>query len=381
MKKLICFTLALVLMLTLVACGSAQNQTPAALDGGQPTESAPSESTTNEATEPEVTEPEVTEPEVTEPEVTEPEGTEPEVTEPEVTEPEVTEPEVTEPEVTKPEGTNPEDTKPEGTKPEGTKPEVTDPKPAEPQKPVVKNEFFNATNYEMVEGQISVKPRHAYWKDGELVVECFVINGESYIVRNVEVSRLVVETPDGEVIADAYFANCHEEDVRYGNWYTHTFVFSREQVLMENANLQTLVVKSTQSWNGIVNEYFNSNDYFYHMGSGSLIQEDPAVAEKKLDVRVRWAYWDNGALKVRLIVANGLDTVATNINVTNLTFTNANGVIATGVVGVLQMEDHTNLSVEPGQYADLEITITDGVLAPDAELISADWSILFGYSR
>ena len=354
MKKLICFTLALVLMLTLVACGSAQSQTPAALDGGQPTESAPSESTTNEAIEPEITEPEITEPEITEPEATEPEVTEPEVTEPAITEPEVT-------------------------KPESTKPEITDPKPVEPQKPVVKNEFLNATNYEMVEGQISVKPRHAYWKDGELVVECFVINGESYIVRNVEVSRLVVETPDGEVIADAYFANCHEEDVRYGNWYTHTFIFSGEHVLMQNADLQELVLKSTLSWNGIANEYFNSNDFFYQMGSGSLKPEDPAVIEKKLDVRVRWAYWDNGALKVRLIVANGLDTAATNINVTNLTFTNANGVIATDVVGVLQMEDHTILSVEPGQYVDLEITIMDGVKAPDAELLSADWSLLFSY--
>ena len=354
MKKLISITLAIVLMLTLAACGSAQNQTPAVSGGGQQTESTPSENPSPESTEPESTEPEVTKPEVTEPEVTEPEVIEPEVIEPKPTEPKPTEPEPTEP-------------------------EITEPQPSEPQKPAVKNEFFNDTNYEMEGEGISVKPRHTYWEDGKLVVECFIINGDAYIVRNVQVNSLMVETPDGDVIAKANFDNCREEDVRYGDWYTHTFIFSPEHVLMPNADLQSLVLKYSLSWNGIANEYFNSNDFFYHMGSGALFQEDPAVIEKKLDVRVRWAYWENGALKVRLIVANGLDTVATNINVTNLAFTNANGVIAMDAVGVLQMEDYTNVSVEPGQYVDLEITIMDGVKAPDADLLSADWSLLFTY--
>lgn len=67
MKKLLALLMALVLVLTLVACG---NDTKAPSNGTEPNE-------------PEVTEPEVTEPEVTEPEVTEPEVTEPEVTEPE----------------------------------------------------------------------------------------------------------------------------------------------------------------------------------------------------------------------------------------------------------------------------------------------------------
>lgn len=349
LTRMIAAVLAMLLVFSCVACGK---------DAESPETSAnPSQGTTAPATEPQD---EPTELSVTQP--TEPESpSDPQ--EPEVpTDPDTPD----EPETPM----NPES--PSEPKPPVEQEKPTEPKPTEP---ATKNEYFNDTNYEMEEGKIAVKPRHVYWKNGKLVAECFVINGESYIAQNICVTNLVVETPDGKVIAEGYFDYTHEEEVRYGSWYIQTFTFPTEKVRIKDADLQGLVLKEGTSWNGRSNEYSNPDTYDYPLDRGQLDNDDPAMLEKKVDVRVRWAYWKDGMLNVRLMVANGLDVTATNINVTKLTFTNADGVIASDSFGILQAEDYTAVTIEPGRFVDVDIVI--GEEGSNNELINAQWDIQF----
>lgn len=351
LTRMIAMMLAVLMLISCAACG---NDTPGSTDNESVT-TAPTTESAQGSTEPEKlpSAPDATNP--SEPTI---EGTEPSEPATTPTEPEVPVTQPTEPEapVTKP-----------------TEPET--PIQPDPPAPVVKNEYFNDTNYEMEEGKIAVRPRHVYWKDGKLVAECFVINGESYITQNICVTNLAVETPDGKVIAKSYFDYTHEEEVRYGSWYIQTFTFSEEKVLIKDADLRSLVLKEGTSWNGRSNEYSNPDTYNYPLDRGQLDNDDLTMLEKKVDVRVRWAYWKDGMLNVRLMVANGLDVTATNINVTKLTFTNADGVITSDSFGILQEEDYTPVTIEPGRFVDVDILI--GEEGSNNELINAQWDVQF----
>lgn len=360
---MIAAVLAALLALSCAACGKDVTENPAA-------SSKPTQGTTTPVTEPEdlPAEPSATQPgepeSPSEPQEPDLPGESETPTDPDV--PEVP----TNPDA--PEVPNVPDVPTDPETPDEPVPPAEQEKPAEP---AVKNEYFNDTNYETEEGRIAVKPRHVYWKDGKLVAECFIINGECYIAQGICVTNLLVETPDGKVIAESCFDYTHEEEVRYGSWYIQTFTFSAENVRIKDADLQDLVLKGGMSWNGRPNEYSNPDTYDYPLDEGSLDDDHPAMREKKVDLWVRWAYWKDGMLNVRLMVANGLDVTATNINVTKLTFTNANGVISSDSFGILQKEDYTPVTIEPGRFADVDIVI--GEEGSNNELINAQWDIQF----
>ena len=102
LNKLLALGLALVMVLSLVACGTADNTTTAA---PAPQTSAPetkAPETQPPATEPPATQPPATEPPATEPPATQPPATEPPATEPPATQPPETQPPATEPPVTEP---------------------------------------------------------------------------------------------------------------------------------------------------------------------------------------------------------------------------------------------------------------------------------------
>ena len=250
-------------------------------------------------------------------------------------------------------------------------------KPAEPKpdKPVVKNEFFNDKNYEMEEGKIAVKPRHVYWENGNLVAECFVINGDSYIVHDVHVAHLVLETQDGKMIAEAYFDEYHEDQTRYGDYFVQTFTFTADDIKLPNADLQNIVVKPGINWQHMCNEYCNQEIVLYPWFEGTLPEGDKAFQEKKVDVRVRVAYWQDDVMSIRLSVANGTDTAITNVDVSKLTFTNENGLIASATVGILKDEYQQKITIQPGRFLDVDVFIP--VQNSNNELINAQWDIQF----
>ncbi len=115
MKKFLTALLALVMVLSLAACGGKSTGQPAG-SGPSGSEPKPSESQAPETKPPE-TKPEETVPPETQPAETQPPETEPPETVPPETEPPKTEPPETEPPKTEPPVTEPEETEPQGSTP------------------------------------------------------------------------------------------------------------------------------------------------------------------------------------------------------------------------------------------------------------------------
>jgi len=118
---------------------------------------------------------------------------------------------------------------------------------SEPESSEEKNEFFNPNNNAYDIDAVSIKPRRVYWKDGMLVAECFVINGFSHNVYNIDVKELSFANEDGLVASGIDFGVL--EGVVLGP-YTNTlwtFTFSGEAVDNYGAALGTLNCQSRVS--------------------------------------------------------------------------------------------------------------------------------------
>lgn len=216
-KKIVAILLVSLLTLSFAACGAEDTPTEtgsAQLQTSQETtlitEADPAE-TTAEVTAPAETDPVTTQPAQTEHAVTEPVVTEPVVTEPVVTEPVVTEPEVTEPPVTE---------------------SAADPN----------NYFLNETNNAIDLNAVSIKPRYVYWENGQLVAECFVINGFPHTVGNINVKLLEIYNASG-LIASGSFGELQGLVLPSGYHGVWKFVFSADCVAAPNAALQTLTLQ------------------------------------------------------------------------------------------------------------------------------------------
>ena len=105
------------------------------------------------------------------------------------------------------------------------------------QEPV--NEFVNYQNTAWQEDKILINPAHVYWKDGKLIAECFVINGFSSSISNINVKSLKMTNGKKELAAAAF--GCLEgltlpphTNVRW------TFIFSEETVISYGADLSSI---------------------------------------------------------------------------------------------------------------------------------------------
>ncbi len=89
--------------------------------------------------------------------------------------------------------------------------------------------FYNPTNFAYDLNCLSVKPRHVYWKDGELWAECFIINGYEHAVYNIEVNGISFSTLSGEIIAEAEdFGPLEGVTIGPYSYITWTFRFPKE---------------------------------------------------------------------------------------------------------------------------------------------------------
>lgn len=232
-KKLVVLLLAVLLTVSFAACGEqdlpgetgdqqlqASQNTTQEIEGDQMQPST--EGTAPTQTEPDATQPTETEPTATEPIVTKPVVTEPPATEPVVTEPMVTEPPVTEPVVTEPPATEPPVTQ-----------APTDDS---------NNYFFNENNNGIDANAVSIKPRYVYWENGQLVAECFVINGFPHTVGNINVKTLKIYNESG-LIASGGFGELQGLVLPSGYHGVWKFVFSADCVATPNAALQTLTLQ------------------------------------------------------------------------------------------------------------------------------------------
>ncbi len=109
--------------------------------------------------------------------------------------------------------------------------------------------FLNESNFAYDLNAVSVKPRYVYWENGELVAECFVINGFDHNVYNVDVTALSFSTPTNGTIAYAEdFGILEGVVIPPYSYITWTFRFTEDCVESYGANLsETLTCRCSTS--------------------------------------------------------------------------------------------------------------------------------------
>lgn len=105
------------------------------------------------------------------------------------------------------------------------------------------NTFYN----DSVDGRwtvnaISVFPKAAEFKDGKLIVTCFVVNGYNTTASSVHIKTLTVSGKDGKLYADGSFA-AQNLSIAPMSYVEHTFTFSGDAVHNYGADLSFLNVK------------------------------------------------------------------------------------------------------------------------------------------
>lgn len=124
--------------------------------------------------------------------------------------------------------------------------EVTE--PSQPAEDMADNYFFNDTNYAYVVNELSIKPRYVYWQeDGTLVAECFVINGFSHAVYNIEVKTISFANADG-LIASANFGALKDLVLGPYQYCVKVFSFPPDCVSNFGASLASLTCNASTSF-------------------------------------------------------------------------------------------------------------------------------------
>lgn len=87
------------------------------------------------------------------------------------------------------------------------------------------NYYYNEHNNTYEEGKISIKPKYVYWNGSSLVAECFVINGYSYTVTDINVATFTLSASD-EIIASGGFGLLNNLTLESHTNYVMTFTFN-----------------------------------------------------------------------------------------------------------------------------------------------------------
>ena len=104
--------------------------------------------------------------------------------------------------------------------------------------------FFNNT----VDGRwtpnaISVAAKEVYFKDGKLVVHCFIVNGFSTTATNVSITEMNVVDKDGKVIASACF-NAQNLTMDPLSYVEHTFTFGGDCIVNTDVDMAVITTNA-----------------------------------------------------------------------------------------------------------------------------------------
>lgn len=119
----------------------------------------------------------------------------------------------------------------------------------------VKNEPTNASSYFLNENNnnydidaVSIKPRYVYWKNGELIAECFVINGFSHNVYNLDVKSLSFSNKSGVIASAVDFGILNGVNLPPYTNVVWTFRFSADCVAAYGADLSSLICDASVNY-------------------------------------------------------------------------------------------------------------------------------------
>ena len=110
------------------------------------------------------------------------------------------------------------------------------------------NVYIDLDNHAVTDGEVMVRARQAWWEDGNLRVECFIINGLDHHVNTVIMGDFIISNRDG-VLADGYFGQIQEVDIAPGEYITHTYSFKGEAVKMPQGDLSYLHLSFSLQYN------------------------------------------------------------------------------------------------------------------------------------
>lgn len=126
---------------------------------------------------------------------------------------------------------------------------IPNPGPETPTPAPIKNEFFNANNNTIDLNAVSIKPRHVYWKDGDLYAECFVINGFSHNVFNINVKSITISNKSGVIAKGEGFGVLNNVVIAPNTHVIWGFKFTGDAVKASGADLSTLTCQASVSNN------------------------------------------------------------------------------------------------------------------------------------
>lgn len=101
------------------------------------------------------------------------------------------------------------------------------------------NVFFNPTNYDGPDGEVTVKPRYVYWEDGCLVAECFIINNLDATTARICIESLKVSNQK-YIIAQAGFGELEDLMIEPNSYEVWTLRFLPDSIVTPNADLSHL---------------------------------------------------------------------------------------------------------------------------------------------
>lgn len=142
-----------------------------------------------------------------------------------------------------------ENSKPvESSKPTNSTSTPSNSKPAESSKPdesskqevTSNNVFFNPNNSNYDLNAVSIKPRYVYWENGMLVAECFVINGFSHNVFNINVKSITFGNPSGMIASGSGFGVLNNVTLPPYTNIIWTFRFAPDAITNYGADLSQL---------------------------------------------------------------------------------------------------------------------------------------------
>ena len=124
-------------------------------------------------------------------------------------------------------------------KPSTTAKTTTSSTTAKPTTAVIPNVYLNNNNNYITEGEMSINPRYVYWRGGNLVAECYVINGTANTVTRLRVNELTIRD-SSRVIASADFGEVSISAIGPNQHQLVTFTFGTNDVYIPNATLKVL---------------------------------------------------------------------------------------------------------------------------------------------
>lgn len=95
---------------------------------------------------------------------------------------------------------------------------------------------------------ITVLPKEVYFKNGELVFHCYIVNGYSAAVTNLSVNQLIVKDKNGTEIANALFGK-QNFTVAPLSYIEHTYTFGADTIKSTNVDMSSLDVNAKFSFN------------------------------------------------------------------------------------------------------------------------------------